>query len=675
MPRKQLVLLTLLIVLPALALALVSLASLRTQAEDAEREREKLAEKLARGVSEQFERLFSEVESACRAAAKGLQAAEGPANSLASPLVEAVWIMAKEGTLHLPRSPWKSSQGVQVDPKLQNALEEAEALEIRGEFPRAVVRYETLMASASQREAEAVLLNALARCRRKMGQLSDALALYGRLLMQHPATVSANGMPLAAVAALETISIESELQRPECAFQVGRDFLQKLLGGVIPASREQAAYFCAEMSALWKTEVSGGGGAREECERTLAILRNALAAEDAAEALQKLGGIDDTSHSHWTVRTLASGKMVGIGAPDSAGLRVLACLRTDALKTQCRTDIEQLLRYAGHFDYEIRDAQQAVWIAAKDGPLQPPVVRLSSARPADWGIAVSVPESPAIRSGARLRTLAAGGMILLLLLTLGASLYFLNATVRRTAELSALKTDFVSAVSHEMRTPLATIRMITEMFQLGRVTDPQMSEEYMETVNSEAERLTRLINKVLDFSRMDAGRKPDSFAVVGLGGIVRDAVKKFEMGLAEHREIRVEVEPDLPEVRVDEDAMVQALLNLLENAVKYSAAPAPIEVSLRSVGREVLLVVADEGIGIDPSQLGKIFERFYRCEDELTRKTTGTGIGLSIVKHIVEAHRGRIEVRSTPAEGSVFTIHLPLPSENGLYPTSHSQTA
>jgi signal transduction histidine kinase len=187
-----------------------------------------------------------------------------------------------------------------------------------------------------------------------------------------------------------------------------------------------------------------------------------------------------------------------------------------------------------------------------------------------------------------------------------------------------------------------------------------MSQEYIETVASETDRLTRLINKVLDFSRMDSGRKPFSFAPTALGPLVSATVKNFETGITQDGRIDVAIEPDLPEARVDEDAIVQALINLLDNAVKYSPTPGQVRVTLMHRDGELLLQVADRGIGIDPRKLGMIFEKFYRCEDELTRRTTGTGIGLSIVKYIAEAHNGRIEVQSVPGQGSVFTLHLPL---------------
>ena len=297
------------------------------------------------------------------------------------------------------------------------------------------------------------------------------------------------------------------------------------------------------------------------------------------------------------------------------------------------------------------------------GRLTAPVVwrGLASDHLPGWEFAVSVNESPALQAAAWQRLLITGGLIVILLLVIAASLYFMITMIRREAELSAMKTDFVSAVSHKMRTPLTTIRMIAEMFQMQRVKDPQMTRDYIDTVAGETERLTRLINKVLNFSRMDSGRKPYTLISTEPGPLVSATVTTFEAGVREEGyRIQLSIEPDLPKVRVDADAMAQVLLNLLDNAVKYSSEHKEVRVMLMRQNQELVLEVADRGIGIDPRKLEKIFGKFYRGEDELTCQTKGTGIGLAIVKHIVEAHRGHIEVRSIRGQGSAFTVILPI---------------
>jgi len=234
------------------------------------------------------------------------------------------------------------------------------------------------------------------------------------------------------------------------------------------------------------------------------------------------------------------------------------------------------------------------------------------------------------------------------------------AAMRREQEVSRMKTDFVSSVSHEMRTPLTTLRMIGEMFQTGKVKEGSMAQEYYSILVGETDRLTRLINKVLDFSRMESGRKPYSLVVQDIGPEITSSVKVFETS-AENTGYHVELDihPALPKVNIDSDAMSQVLLNLLDNAMKYSPDHKTIQVRVFPEGPDVIIEVTDHGIGIEADKLDKIFKKFYRGEDELTRQTKGTGIGLAIVKHIVQAHGGTIQVKSRRGKGSVFSVALP----------------
>lgn len=666
MPRKQLLITTCLIVVPALALALLSLLSVRSQKEGTDRERERLADRLGKGILEQINRSFSEIEARVDLAEIELLAPDRNQTALpallALPPIETVFVIAKDGALKAPVPHWSTAAVQELDRDFKSAFDQAEALEIQGKPQEAAGRYEELLAASRSSRPQALLLNALARCLRKVGQPEKAEELYHRLRAEHPKELSTQGTSLAAAAALETLSIAIQLKDPSRALDPCRRFLEDLLKGRIPVSRPEAAYCASEVAAFLKTPGLTAEGA--ECSRALSLLRNVLDAERTAEKLWAepvpKEPVPDKSPVRYTYRAATPEILVGTKPLGPDGLRLVICLRSEVLKAESRTSIAQLLQYSGSFAYEIRDARQSAWLAAIDGPLTPPIARFSLERLPGCELSVSVPESPAVKAGARIRMLASCGLILLLLMTIGASLYFMNTLVRRTAELSALKTDFVSAVSHEMRTPLATIRMIAEMFQMQRVKDLRTSQEYIETIASETDRLTRLINKVLDFSRMDSGRQNYSFVRTALGPIVSATVRNFEAGLSRDCRIRVTIQEGLPEMAVDEDAIVQALLNLLDNAVKYSPEPGQVEVTLSLQGTELLLQVADQGIGIDPRELRMIFDKFYRCEDELTRRTTGTGIGLSIVKHIAEAHRGRIEARSAPGSGSVFTLHLPL---------------
>jgi len=238
------------------------------------------------------------------------------------------------------------------------------------------------------------------------------------------------------------------------------------------------------------------------------------------------------------------------------------------------------------------------------------------------------------------------------------------ANVRRELRLSRLKSDFVANVSHELKTPLALIRLYAETLELGRVPNQERKGEYYRVINKESRRLTQLINNILDFSRIEAGRKEYRLVPSDIGAVVRDVVESYRFAI-EKLGFTLELEPgeDLPELELDPEALSQALINLLNNAIKYSPEHKAITVSVRRELDRVLLSVSDRGMGIPRSEHRRIFEKFYRVETSLVHTTKGSGLGLALVQHITEAHGGHVELSSTPGEGSTFTLSLPVPAE------------
>jgi signal transduction histidine kinase len=228
--------------------------------------------------------------------------------------------------------------------------------------------------------------------------------------------------------------------------------------------------------------------------------------------------------------------------------------------------------------------------------------------------------------------------------------------------LNELKSNFVSSVSHELRAPIASVRLMAESLDRGKITDPAKQRDYFRFISQECRRLSALIENVLDFARIEQGRKQYEFEAADLGALVRNTITLMEPCAAE-REVRLALQlpttaPDGLPVTVDAKALQQALVNLVDNAIKHSAPGSVVTLGLAK-GDPLCLWVEDHGPGIPAEDHARIFERFYRRGSELRRETQGVGIGLSIVKHIVEAHRGRIHVRSAVGQGSRFTIELP----------------
>jgi signal transduction histidine kinase len=234
-------------------------------------------------------------------------------------------------------------------------------------------------------------------------------------------------------------------------------------------------------------------------------------------------------------------------------------------------------------------------------------------------------------------------------------------SVSKEMSLARLKSDFVSNVSHELRTPLSLIQLYAETLELGRINTQEKKEEYYRIIRKESERLGRLINNILDFSRIEAGRKEYELRETDIAELVRNTLEAYRYQIEKNGfEFEVSIDSNIPAVRLDREAIARALVNLVNNALKYSADEKFLAVKLYRSNGVVKLEVLDRGIGIERRDQSKIFEKFYRTCDPLVHNTKGSGLGLSLVRHITHAHGGEVDVESTPGKGSKFTMSLPL---------------
>jgi signal transduction histidine kinase len=248
-------------------------------------------------------------------------------------------------------------------------------------------------------------------------------------------------------------------------------------------------------------------------------------------------------------------------------------------------------------------------------------------------------------------------------LTLGLGVFFIARAAAREVRLAELKSNFVSSVSHDLKTPLALIQLFAETLELGRLKSTERAMEYYRIINSEARKLTRLIDNILDFSKMEAGLRPYKVGLQDVGEVTRRVLGALESQFTQNQfKVQFEQPSPVPPVLIDADAVERAIENLLTNAMKYSGESREILVKVAAEDGLACVSVSDRGVGIPRGEQRKIFRKFYRIEADAVTGPQGCGLGLAIVDHTMRGHRGQVRVESEPDRGSTFTLCFPIPT-------------
>jgi signal transduction histidine kinase len=498
-------------------------------------------------------------------------------------------------------------------------LAQADAAEFRAsDFARAIALLEPLASTPDMRLRAAVLVR-LARNHRKSGDLAQALRAYERLYECGAAPVG--GMPAALAARSGALAARNDKPAAEA---LGRE----LLSGRWPIDS-------ATFDNLLQQARSASG-------QPLAVPTARLTLSEAVDHLWTNRGDQPAEGRAWM--EFKSGPALVVWRRTAGSLA--AYVAPDAVVRQ---------EWLGALTPIL--AQYGVGVSLDPRSTGRPAVRLASATRLPWTVQVFNQPDSAQETRERARRLMIGASSALLLLLLLLAGWTIGRTVTRELALVRLQSDFVSAVSHEFRTPLTTLRQLSEMLRTDRVAGDEDRRQYYELLSQESERLHRLVEGLLTYGRLEAGKVEFHFETLEAAGFVRDIVDDFQRQ-PQARGYAFEVDAAPATVRAARESLKCAIWNLLENAVKYSPDCRTVWIGVAPRNGRVILSVRDRGVGIPPDEQRRIFDRFFRGAEARERNLRGTGVGLATVRQIVLAHGGKIEVRSEPGEGSTFTVIL-----------------
>ena len=532
---------------------------------------------------------------------------------------------------------------------LPPAFAEAESSELRHrDYPRAIRLYKRLLARAKPAERP-LLLHRLARTSRKAALLDEAFRYYGQLSQASSGRIG--NLPADVVGKFELCSLWADQQASAKLKMGALEFYQGLVSG--RWSLEKSRYlFYTDTARDWLARASAFPSEvlhlQETEQQKLALT---LALEEFLETPRRVLPTETGAHlAFWQAEPFLALLLSESFVQEQFWPSIFTATMGSDLEVSVHASNGRVMFGAGPSSQET--------LAATRGLDQ---IGLP------WRLEVRPRQLAALYQELNRRQNLYLAMSLLVLALLIFGSYLTARTVKRELEIARLKSEFVSAVSHEFRSPLTGIRQLGEMLMRGRWKSEQRRQEYYQMIVRESDRLTRLVENLLDFSRMEEGRLQYDLEPVEPTQWLQKLVEDFQSEVADQKmSIVASIPRELPVLSGDREALTCAVHNLLDNAVKYSGNSKTVWLHAEAKNSRLSIRVRDQGLGISQEDQKHIFEKFFRGEGEISRQVKGAGVGLSLVKHIVTTHGGSIEFKSLAGQGSTFSLHLPTqPQETG----------
>ena len=622
----------------------------------------------------------------------GEPAAMFRAESLKSllPGIEQPFVYEQPGSVFLPwaRLPYVP-EGVLTPPPARFVSDPVRLLKEQGEhlefreaaLPKALLAYEQALAKSTADHEKSLVLLSIARVRRLTGEHEAARSAYGRLAREFPRERMESGSPMGLVGRMESATLAAALGDTIAAVGELLVAYAGLLEGSVPLEEPAFAFWAGkihERIAPLLGEISRFDSSRN-------VFRSLKQRESALhEPVKRLGGFLLAAPAIIAAQRDVPGDTSRTGGVrmvfDHEGESYLVCLlnreygdggvlkRTEGILVSAEYILREFLPSTIPL---FIDSTTGGWcVVDHDGKIlagrhgaddAPPAVKsgFEGSFP-PWSLEVYQKERPVLVS---LFTPQRSMFSVMFILVVFIALFGLAITYRsvsRELELAKLKSDFVSTVSHEFKSPVTSIRQLAEMLQSGRIPSDAKRQQYYDVIVEQSERVSLLIDNVLDFARMEEGRRTFTFEPTDVAPLLREVAARMQNQVA-HAGFQIDCRvPDaLPPVRVDRLSLAEAVINLLDNAVKYSGTATHVELGAAGDDARLVISVRDFGIGVHPEDRDKVFDRFYRGRNPAARRVSGTGLGLTLVKQIAEAHHGSVRVVSEVGKGSTFEIRLP----------------
>jgi signal transduction histidine kinase len=704
--RKIVLLFGLGIVLPSLLLGYLAFRGIQNDRALLEKERLEETRRAADHVVGTVGDVITAVEGALSKAVAGQAESASPGLQSAleklaagNTLIEQLFCLRDSGKIRFPIARFlyvrngsrETSPSPLTNPSDSAEFQAAERLEFRQkDYPRALAAYRQALKRANDPRLTGMIQNAIARVQRKSGLLKEAVSTYENIVREHGGVVIPGGMPLGPSAALEICVLFRELKDSARSLQTSVGLYRSLIRRGWLLEKAEFEFFVARAKSLIDDGLSGQTtgldlqpfrsefqdlGAEEAAQRKRTE-RMIVFEQGAAPALEaKTAGGPEASNPPFARLALDIGNLpylVSIEKPtgragNESDTALGIIIDTERLTEDILRPALRDLFPSGETSWTVKGKDGLVVLASENPSAGPVTFRTNFVSNApDWTLEFHQAPPRLIKTFLLSRRGLYSFVFLLIAGILIFGLILTTRSVSHELELARMKSDFVSTVSHEFKSPLTSIRQLAEMLQSGRVPSEERRQKYYDVLLEQSERLALLTDNILSLAKIEEGRAEFAFETTDISVLLTEVVTSIQERVRhEGFDIGLDVKGPIPLLAVDRTALAQAVTNLIDNAIKYSGDSKRISVRASREEQAVAIAVEDFGIGIKKEDIPRLFERFYRGGDELTRTVKGSGLGLTLVREIVAAHRGKVHVESEPGKGSVFSIRLPLPQRKG----------